>query len=114
MIRPGTIAWLLLVFAVGYAMFQVKFQVMQEEEILARLNKDIAENRDQLRKLDAEWSYLSQPARLKRLASRYLDLSPIGATQIVELDAVPERGAAPPAQPTPEPRIVRLAKPSRP
>jgi hypothetical protein len=98
MIRPGTVLWLLVVITVGYAMFQVKYEVMQQEDALARINREIADTRDQIRVLDAEWSYLSQPNRLKRLASRYLDLFPISAAQIVELSAIPER---PTAQPTP-------------
>jgi cell division protein FtsL len=97
MIRPGTVLWLLLVITVGYAMFQVKYEVMQQEDALARINREIADTRDQIRVLDAEWSYLSQPNRLKRLASRYLDLSPINAAQIVELSAIPERTTAQPA-----------------
>jgi hypothetical protein len=97
MIRPGTIVWLLLVIAVGYAMFQVKYEVMQQEETLARLNKDIADSREQIRVIDAEWSYLTRPDRLKRLAARYLNLAPIAAAQIAELSTVPERNDAPPA-----------------
>jgi cell division protein FtsL len=100
MIRPGTILWLLLVMAVGYAMFQVKYEVMQQEESLARINKDIADARDRIRMLDAEWNYLSQPNRVKQLAARYLDLSPMSAAQIVALDAIPERGNTPPNPPT--------------
>lgn len=97
MIRPGTVLWLLLVIAVGYAMFQVKYEVMQQEDTLARINKDIADTRDQIRVLDAEWNYLTQPNRVKRLASRYLDLSPISSAQITELRTIPERPDAPPA-----------------
>lgn len=97
MIRPSTIIWLLLVAAVGYAMFQVKYEVMQQEEALARLNKEIAESREQIRMVDAEWSYLTRPDRLKRLAARYLNLQPIAAAQIGDLAAVPERADAPPA-----------------
>jgi hypothetical protein len=111
MIRPGTILWLLIVIAVGYAMFQVKYEVMQQEETLARLNKEIADSREQIRMVDAEWSYLARPDRLKHLAARYLNLTPIAAAQIGELNTVPERPNAPaalvqkpntaaPAQPT--------------
>lgn len=97
MIRPGTILWLLLVVAVGYAMFQVKFEVMQQEEALARLNKEIAGTREQIRITDAEWSYLTRPERMKRLAARFLNLGPIAAAQIGDLASVPERANAPAA-----------------
>lgn len=97
MIRPSTIVWLVLVVIVGYAMFQVKYEVMQQEETLAQINKDIADGREQIRVLDAEWSYLTRPDRLQRLAARFLDLSPISAAQITSLSALPERADAPPA-----------------
>lgn len=97
MIRPGTIVLLLLVLAVGYAMFQVKYEVMQQEETLTHLNRQITESRERLRVLGAEWSYLTRPARLDGLAQHYLDLTPISAAQIVPLSAVPLRPDAPQA-----------------
>jgi hypothetical protein len=97
MIRPSSIIWLVLVVIVGYAMFQVKYEVMQQEETLAQLNKDIADGHEQIRVLDAEWSYLTRPDRLQRLATRFLDLSPIAAAQITSVSALPERPDAPPA-----------------
>jgi cell division protein FtsL len=90
-LRPGTIVWLVLVVGVGYAMFQVKYEVMRQENALASLNKQIAQNREQLRVLNAEWSYLTRPDRLERLAARYLNLGPIRAAQIVAPTDVPER-----------------------
>ena len=56
MIRPTTVIWLSLVIAVGYAMFQVKYEVMAQEDTLARINKEIADTREQSRVTDAEWS----------------------------------------------------------
>jgi cell division protein FtsL len=95
MIRPGTVIWLLLIVIVGFTLFQVKYEVMQQEETLARLNTQIAEGRERLRVLDAEWSYLTRPDRLNRLAAKYLDLQPMSAAQIVDLAAIPERADAP-------------------
>ncbi len=94
MIRPATIVWLILVAVVGYAMFQVKYEVIAQEDTLAHLNKQIADGREQIRVLDAEWSYLTRPDRLSHLATRYLDLAPIGAAQILDLGAIPERPGA--------------------
>ena len=94
MIRPGTIILLLLVLAVGYAMFQVKYEVMQQEETLAKLNQQITDSRERLRVLGAEWSYLTRPARLDGLAQQYLALTPISAAHIVPLSAVPLRADA--------------------
>lgn len=97
MIRPGTMVWLCLVILVGWAMFQVKYEVMQQEQTLAGLNKRIGDEREQVRVLEAEWSYLTRPARLEQLANRFLTLAPVGAAQIVEPRAIPERSDTPAA-----------------
>jgi hypothetical protein len=96
-LRPATIVWFLLVVAVGYAMFQVKYEVMQQEATLASLNKQIADGRDQIRVLDAEWNYLTQPNRLDRLSTRFLSLGPISSAQITDIASIPERAGAPAA-----------------
>ncbi|HEV8013930.1 MAG TPA: hypothetical protein VGP48_00275 [Stellaceae bacterium] len=113
-IRPGTVIWFCAVVAVGYAMFQVKYEVMQQEQTLAGLNKQIADGREQIRVLDAEWSYLTRPSRIEQLAGRFLHLSTMSSAQIVDLAAVPERAdptaTTHAADPTPRtsPRIAAV------
>ncbi len=110
MIRLSTVFWLLLVAVSGYAMFQVKYEVMQLEEEAGRLKGAIAEKREAIHVLNAEWSFLNQPARLDQLAKRHLTLAPINAKQIGSLETVPQRpmaapaavSAAPPAAPKPQ------------
>jgi cell division protein FtsL len=96
MIRASTILWLAAVILVGYAMFQVKYEVVQQETQLDRLNRQIADGREAIRVLNAEWNFLSQPSRLNELAKRYLHLVPIGTAQLLSgIDALPMRPAAP-------------------
>lgn len=90
-IRPGTIVWFCITVAVGYAMFQVKYEVMQQEQTLAGINKEIITDREQIRVLNAEWSYLTRPARLEELSARFLHLNGMSSAQILPLSAVPER-----------------------
>jgi len=101
MIRPSTVLWAVSVVVVGFAMFQVKYEVMQQESQLARIHRQIAESREAVRVLNAEWSFPTQPARLESLAHRYLDLAPIGTAQLGTIAAIPLRAtgaqAAPPA-----------------
>lgn len=94
MIRPGTVVWFCIVVAVGYAMFQVKYEVMRQEQTLAGLNRQIADDREQIRVLNAEWSYLTRPNRIEQLASRFLHLSNMSSAQIVPLSDVPFRADA--------------------
>jgi cell division protein FtsL len=91
MIRLSTIAWGLLVAVSGYAMFQVKYEVMQLEDELTRVNHQIADSREAIHVLNAEWSVLNQPARLDQLAKRYLSLGPIAAAQVGRIDSLPQR-----------------------
>ena len=90
-IRPGTIVWFCVVVAVGYAMFQVKYEVMQQEQTLAGINKQIVDDREQIRVLSAEWSYLTRPARIEELSARFLHLNSMNSAQILPLSAIPER-----------------------
>ncbi len=113
-IRPATVVWFCLVVAVGYAMFQVKYEVMQQEQTLASLNKHITDDRQQIRVLTAEWSYLTRPSRLEELSSRFLHLTGMSSAQILPISAVPERaadGAPSAAGLAPAPRLA--AAPSR-
>jgi cell division protein FtsL len=97
MIRFTTLFWALLVAASGYAMFQVKYEVVQLEDELARVTRQIGADREQIRVLSAEWSFLNQPQRLEQLAKRHLNLGPIGTQQIGRIDQLPRRSPMPPA-----------------
>lgn len=119
-IRPSTIVWFCVVVAVGYAMFQVKYEVMQQEQTLAGINKHILEDREQIRVLNAEWSYLTRPGRLEDLSARFLHLGNMNSAQILPPSAVPERAdagaplsATPAATPAATPRLAAAAVTSR-
>lgn len=95
MIRLSTLLWMLLVAVSGYAMFQVKYEVGRLDEELGRVNRQIAADREAIHVLNAEWSFLNQPARLDQLAKRYLDLGPIRTVQVGRLDTLPQHPGAP-------------------
>lgn len=93
MLRLATWGWLSVVGLVGFATYEVKYQVAQVDDELGRVNRAIDGDRDQLRVLSAEWSYLTQPARLDQLRQRHLALMPVTRTQLGNLDQVPFRSA---------------------
>lgn len=91
MFRLATWGWLTVVGIAGFATYEVKYQVAQVDDQLGRVNRAIDADRDQLRVLSAEWSYLTQPARLDQLRQRHLALVPVTRTQLGSLDQIPFR-----------------------
>jgi cell division protein FtsL len=93
-IRPATAFWTTAVILVGYAMFQVKYEVAQQEDELAKVTRQIGASREAIRVLNAEWSFLTQPARLSALAKRHLNLAPIATAQLGSVADLPMRNSA--------------------
>ena len=91
MIRLGTLLWLLLVTIAGFGLFELKYRVQAQEQELARLDRQIQNDRDEIQVLRAEWAHLNDPHRLADLARRYLDLAPVAGIQIVRFEALPVR-----------------------
>ena len=59
-----------------------------------RIEREIQFEKDSIDVLKADWSLLTQPARLQKLVEVYaeeLKLEPVGPRQIVELDELPAR-----------------------
>ncbi len=104
MIRLGTLFWLVLVSATGFAMFGVKYQVQALEDDLARTNRATAAEEHELRVLDAEWAYLTRPATLEAMNRQFLSLGPIATRQLHTTAAdIPLR---PPPPPVVEPPVA--------
>lgn len=91
MMTRGTMAWIALSAIAGVALFGVTYRVQALEEELARLNREILQERETLHVLRAEWSYLNEPGRLSELTRRYLELAPLQASQMAEIDDLPYR-----------------------
>jgi hypothetical protein len=97
MIRVSTLIWVLLVTLSGYAMFQVKTEVGHLDKQLAAANRQIGDDREQIRSLNIEWATLTQPSRLDLLSQNVLQLQPIRTQFLGSLDLAPLRdeGAVP-------------------
>jgi cell division protein FtsL len=89
MIKSVTMLWLVLAVAVSGALFRVSYRVQHLEHHLASVNKQIGDQEEAIRVLQAEWSYLNDPSRLEALARKHLPMEPTKPSQIVTLDQVP-------------------------
>lgn len=99
MIRLGTILWVGLVALLGFATFMVTYSVQGLEEDLGRVQRQTAVEQQEMRVLDAEWTYLTQPGRLEELNQRFLSLAPLSPAQLSQaLGDLPRRPSETPAE----------------
>ena len=100
MIRLGALFWLLLVVSAGFVTFKVKYAVQDIEDELNRVRKQTIAEQQEIRVLNAEWTYLNQPERLAELNRRFLQLAPIGTKQLQQkVEDIPLRPLPPPSAP---------------
>ena len=76
----------LVALAVSYGFYQLQFEVETRQDRVAKLERQIAEDRETIRILQAEWALLNSPSRLQDLTNRFLELAPIDPTQIRTLE----------------------------
>ena len=61
----------------------LKYEVTDLEQELNTLNRSIEKNHEGIHVLKAEWSHLNDTARIKNLATRYLEMHPTDPKQIL-------------------------------
>ena len=97
--RRSTLLWTVLGISVVIGLFVVKHAVQDLEDRLHALNIEIISDRDAAQVLQAEWSFLNEPARLEALSREYLGLVTISASlssslaELIELIAANEANA---------------------
>lgn len=91
--RAAGLMWLPLVIGVGVSMFLLKYKVQDLENELVAKQAQIMRDRSAIRVLEAEWTYLNDPERLRELSTAYLGFAPPTVANITDLDSLPLRGA---------------------
>jgi hypothetical protein len=117
MIRVGTLFWLVLVSATGFAMFGVKYQVQALEDELVRTKRATAAEEHETRVLDAEWAYLTRPEMLETMNRQFMSLTPMSTKQLRTTVAdIPKRPLppAPLSAPTEDTTVVAAAESTAP
>lgn len=102
----------------AFVLFAVKQDVRIMEQRLVALHRDVLDHQEALHILNSEWSYLNRPDRIATLAERHLGLAPLTGQQIIRVEDLPLRAAAPtpgagdvPAAPTIEAAATSAAPP---
>lgn len=96
-IKRSTLLLLLLAAAASVALFVIKYRVQDLDDQMRNLSREIVETQENIHVLKSEWAHLNQPARLRHLAGKYLEVGPLDAERIGNaermLDALPVRDA---------------------
>lgn len=94
MFRTSDIVLIAVMVAAAAFTYKTKHEAEIELAKVEKLERQIQFERDTITVLKADWSLLTQPARLQKLAEIYqsqLQLQPVEAHQIVGLDELPLR-----------------------
>ena len=73
------------VLACGFLLYSLEHETRGLEREAARYQRGIGDEVENMRLLNAEWSSLVRPDRIRTLAERFLGLSTLKAQQIVKL-----------------------------
>ena len=83
------VMWLGLVFAVAVALFVLKYEIQGLEDDLTVRQTEIDKHTQAIHVLEAEWTFLNDPSRLRRLGADQLQLAPVSPDRIVPIGALP-------------------------
>ena len=86
----NVVAIFALVASAIYA-YSIKYETMFRAETVAGLRVEIKQEQDKIGTLRADWANLIRPERVQGLADKLLDLQPLALSQIVKVDALPDK-----------------------
>ena len=102
MLRAFNVAQFLVVLVLAFVLYSLEHRMRAGERTVAGLTAEIAEEREAIRLLEAEWSFLARPARLERLAREHAGMGPLAPAQVLDeadlASRIPDRPAPNPAE----------------
>jgi len=93
-LRALNVIFLAAMILAAIVTYALKHQAEAAAEDVTRLQASIAKERDAIRSLNAEWSFLNQPSRLAALVKEHADyfqLQPFTPDQVATIDEIPMR-----------------------
>lgn len=89
--RLSHVFLLVVIFALGSFVYSTANHYQSTEKQLAKIERAMDREHENIRVLRAEWAYLTSPQRMEKLARDYLALQAMNGTQLVALSSVPMR-----------------------
>ncbi|NJO55266.1 MAG: hypothetical protein HC834_01720 [Rhodospirillales bacterium] len=97
---------MLLAVTLAVVLLVIKHEVQGLKDELGSLNRQIVVEQETIQVLKAEFAYLSQPDRIRRLASKHLGLQPVAPDQLATFATLDSALAALPTVEKQERQIV--------
>lgn len=94
MFRTTDIVLVAIMVSAAAFTYKIKYDTDKMRTQISRLERQISLEKDSMNLLRADWSLLTQPARLQRLVEIYgdeLKLEPVTAEQIADFSELPAR-----------------------
>lgn len=88
-LRITALVYMACFAALSMGLYLVKYSVQNIQRSVAAARVELAQEKESLHLLNAEWAYLNRPDRLNRLADKHLALVPLSSKQINEVSALP-------------------------
>lgn len=88
-LRFSTIVAIFCITAAALGLYAVKYKVQNLQERVADAAEQLRAEREAVRVLEAEWTYLNRADRLQKLAEKHLKLAPVRGEQMIELADIP-------------------------
>jgi hypothetical protein len=92
--RTSDIVLIAVMVSAAALTYKIKQEAEDQQSAVHKLEAQIRTEEDTIELLKADWSLLTQPARLEKLANLYqsqLNLQPVDARQIVGMDDLPAK-----------------------
>ncbi len=70
------------IFVIGATLYNTNYRVRSIQNELTHLNQEVLALSQSMHVLNAEWSYLNAPDRLKKLNEKVLTMKPVRLTQL--------------------------------
>jgi hypothetical protein len=91
MMKPAFFLSFIILGVIAFVLFEVEYRVDSLRSQFNEVNRELVADRQEIHVLRAEWSYLNQPERLKKLSQKYLALETARPRQIRDIGAIPFR-----------------------
>ncbi len=89
--RMSVATWMILIIGLGTGVFMIANRVQESEKKIDLLNESITQEHENMRVLEADWTFLNSPERLEKVAKQYFELTPGEGRQYASIASVPLR-----------------------